>query len=235
MQLVSATESNAYPGTLLHRTQALITLEQLQKPLLLDLFRVATSAEHNYDLPFYFNGQLLETNFSYQQPEQLQPLGDSHGYQHLYLEGQGAPSGDNAALTWLNQGKFYTLTTATDSDDQLLFTRIGANDPQFNLRRDAAFMLRRQQRGDTLFATLVEPHGSYSPVTERSANPRGSVEQLTVEQSDDRYSAVSFRLSDGTAQLFILANGQTDAEHRHQLTLNGVSYQWQGGYFFGPL
>ena len=44
----------------------------------------------------------------------------------------------------MGNGKFYTLTSVTDSSDELLFTRLGANDPEFNLRRDAAFMIRRK-------------------------------------------------------------------------------------------
>ena len=235
LQVVSAKERNAYPGTLLHRTQVMVAQETLDKPLLLDLFKVTSEQPNQYDLPFYFNGQLLETNFAYQQPAQLVPLGDSHGYQHLYTEGQGSPAADNIKVTWMNQGKFYTLTAAAKAEDQLLFTRIGANDPNFNLRRDAAFMQRRKDSQNTLFATVIEPHGDYSPVTEKSRNPRGRVSNLRVLHDSDNYTAVAFALAEHGEQVFIIANQTASAEQTHALEAEGRSYRWQGAYLFAPL
>ncbi|MDC0404398.1 heparinase II/III family protein, partial [Porticoccaceae bacterium] len=232
VQVVSAKESNAYPGTLLHRTQVMVAIETLEKPLLLDIFKITSEQQNQYDLPFYFNGQLLETNFAHQQPAQLEPLGDSHGYQHLYTEGEGAPAGDNIAITWLNEGKFYTLTAAAKAADELLFARIGANDPNFNLRRDAAFMQRRSNEQNTLFATVIEPHGNYSPVTEKSHNPRGRVSNVEVINDDENYTAVAFDIADSGQHLFILANQNTQLSDQHSLEIDGQIYQWQGGYFF---
>ena len=49
---------------------------------------------------------------------------------------------DNIQFSRLSGGRFYTLTSATNPADELLFTRLGANDPEFNLRRDPALMIR---------------------------------------------------------------------------------------------
>ena len=54
----------------------------------------------------------------------------------------------------------------TDENDELLLTRIGANDPDFNLRRDPAIIVRRPEASDTLFASIIQPHGSYNVVSE---------------------------------------------------------------------
>ena len=52
-------------------------------------------------------------------------------------------------------------------------TRLGANDPDFNLRRDPALLLRRRAE-NTTFVTAIEPHGTYSPVTESASNARSA-------------------------------------------------------------
>ena len=63
MQVVSAIDTNAYPGTELKRTMALIKNEHLEKPFLLDILKVISDNENQYDLPFYFMGQVMEVNF----------------------------------------------------------------------------------------------------------------------------------------------------------------------------
>ena len=66
---------------------------------------------------------------------------------------------------WINLnniriGLFYSLTSAAEASDELLFTRVGASDPNFNLRRDAGFMIRRDGVSDTeLKLLMVRPTG----------------------------------------------------------------------------
>ncbi len=60
VQVVSATESNAYPGTELRRTMAMIKNRNFSKPFLLDILKVTSNNENQYDLPFYFMGQVLQ-------------------------------------------------------------------------------------------------------------------------------------------------------------------------------
>ncbi|MEQ9561457.1 MAG: alginate lyase family protein, partial [Woeseiaceae bacterium] len=153
LQVVSAIEVNAYPGTELKRTMALIRDEGFERPYVLDIFKVTSSEAGQYDLPFYFMGQVIDADFAYETPKVLPQLGAENGYQHLYLEGRGRSSTGNAKVSWLGNGRFHTLTVITSSTDQLLFTRLGANDHEFNLRRDAAFMIRRPDAIGTVFAT----------------------------------------------------------------------------------
>ncbi|NIP19386.1 MAG: hypothetical protein GWM87_15435, partial [Xanthomonadales bacterium] len=56
---MSASESNAYPGTELRRTMALIGKEGFGKPFLLDIFKVVSDTPHRYDLPFHYLGQVM--------------------------------------------------------------------------------------------------------------------------------------------------------------------------------
>ena len=80
----------------------------------------------------------------------------------------------------MNNYKFYTLTSVTNTNDELLFTRIGANDPEFNLRRDPALILRRKNTKNTLFVSTIEAHGNYSPVSESAVNSKSSIKELKV-------------------------------------------------------
>ena len=228
VQVVSAFENNAYPGTVMKRTMALIKNARFEKPFLLDIFKVISDKENQYDLPFYFMGQVMGTNFAYDSPSALRALGEKNGYEHLYLEGTGKPSGNNTVLSWMGYGKFYTLTSATHAADELLFTRIGANDPDFNLRRDAAFIIRRNGAANTVFATAVESHGSYSPVSEIAVNANSNIAELNVVYDDDDYTAVMIEDVQGHTSIFVLSNDDASASSEHELEIDGRIYEWSG-------
>ncbi|MEM7503837.1 MAG: alginate lyase family protein [Pseudomonadota bacterium] len=233
VKVVSATETNAYPGTEMRRTMALIKNDALDKPFLLDLFQIASSRKNQYDLPFYYFGQIISTNFEYASPSVLQALGDSNGYQHLYLEGRGKPSSDIAKMSWMDSGRFYTLTALSGPTDELLFARLGANDPDFNLRRDPAFILRRSDSASTVFATTIETHGSYSPVTELALNSNSSIAGLKMLLDDAAYTALSIEDVSGNESVFILSNADASAAVTHELEIADSRYTWTGPYYYG--
>ncbi len=231
IQIVSAKEVNAYPGTELHRTMTMIKHQDFEKPFVLDLLKVSSKRKNQYDLPFYYLGQIIDTNFDYQSSRHLQALGKSNGYQHLYLEGKGSASDDNAKFTWLSNQKYYTLTSAVDQSDEILLTRLGANDPKFNLRRDAGFMLRRKNTKSTVFASIIEPHGSYSPVTELSLNSNSNVDRLNVIRDDKYYTAVDIKTVNGGKMLLIVANTDASDSKNHRIKISNKTYKWQGPFF----
>ena len=228
VQVVSAIETNAYPGTAMKRTMALIRNESFEKPYLLDIFKVDSDTVNQYDLPFYFMGQMMQVNFDYDSPSALRALGGNSGYEHLYLEGTGSPTGNNTVLSWMENGKFYTLTSVAHAADELLFARIGANDPEFNLRRDAALIIRRNGAAETVFATAVEPHGSYSPVSEIAVNSNSRIAELNIVYDDDDYTAVTIEDVHGQISIFILSNEDPSASSEHELEVNGRTYEWSG-------
>lgn len=232
MQVVSAREANAYPGTEMLRTMAMIKHATLDKPFVLDLMKVSSKTKNQYDLPLYFLGQFIEVDYSYSSPQSMVPLGDSNGYEHLYLEGVGKPVTDTTQFTWLVNGKFYTQTSAVNRSDEMLFARLGANDPEFNLRRDAALILRRAEVSDTVFASIIEPHGSYSPVSELSVNPKSKFADVAVVHDSDAYTAVAIMASDEQLSIFIVANQNASTELQHTLTIDGSVYQWQGPFYY---
>lgn len=233
LQIVSAKENNAYPGTQMHRTLVVLKSEEYEKPILLDILKVNSAQKNQYDLPFYYMGQVMKTNFKYSSFPTLSPLGKDNGYQHLWKEAVGKPSStNNSRLTWLNKGKFYSLTTITKETDELIFSRVGANDPEFNLRRDAGLMIRRPNTQNTLFVSTIEPHGNYSTVSEFAVNASSSIKELKVVLDTEEYTAVLITSLKGNSKLFIVANTNALKETKHRLKINNKNYAWSGSYYY---
>ncbi|WP_054852674.1 alginate lyase family protein [Olleya sp. ITB9] len=232
VQVVSAIEKNAYPGTTMLRTMAIIKDEDFEKPYMFDIMKVTSATANQYDFPFYYFGQVLQTNFEYNSPETLKPLGSKNGYQHLYLEGLGKASEDNTKFSWFNNNKFYSLTTETSVKDELLFARIGANDPNFNLRRDPALILRTKNSKNRTFVSVIEAHGSYSPVSESAVNSNSSIKLIKTVLDSEDYTAIEITNINGNVKLFITSNTNNLKETKHNITINGKSFEWSGSYYF---
>ena len=232
IQIVSAKELNAYPGVEMHRTLALIKDDRFEKPLLLDVFRVNSDTENQYELPYNFFGQLLSANYKYEQPKALVPMGDSHGYQHLRLEAEGQSETNNAKLTWFVNDRFYSITTFVSADDKLQLVRSGANDPNFNLRRDPAFIIKKNLQKNAVFASVVEAHGKYDRVTEFADNAFSSISKVDVLMNSENYTAVSFQDKKENKWMLILANKDASKESKHEIQIHGVDYKWNGAFYF---
>jgi len=232
IQIVSATETNAYPGTKMHRTMAIIKQDGFEKPFMLDILKVTSDSTNQYDLPFYYMGQVVKTNVDYKIPNTLEPLGERNGYQHLWLEGTGMTNNENTKFSWLDNGRFYTLTSATSPNDELKLVRIGANDPEFNLRREAGVILRRKDINNTLFVSTIESHGSYSPVSELAINSNSNIKELKVVVDTAAYTAIEITAINDETSLFIIANTNNSKEAEHKLKINDKNYEWSGSYHF---
>ncbi|MBU3010160.1 heparinase II/III family protein [Polaribacter vadi] len=232
VQIVSSKVSNTYSGTEMHRTMAVIKDQDFEKPFVLDIMKVEAESKNQYDFPFYYFGQVLDANFEYKTPKSLKPLGKKNGYQHLFLEGEAKATNENSKFSWFNNNKFYTLTSITNNKDELLFTRIGANDPQFNLRRDPALILRRNNVKNTTFVSVIESHGSYSAVSESALNSKSSIVKLQVILDSDSYTAIEITSIKGNTKLFITSNKNASKEAKHTLSIKGKNYSWVGAYHY---
>ena len=94
VQVVSAKTNDAYPGSDLHRTLVLFKTKDFSEPLLIDVFKVNSDNENQYDLPLWYQGHLMQTNFEYKkETTTLKQLGDSAGYQFLWKEAVGRNAG----------------------------------------------------------------------------------------------------------------------------------------------
>ena len=231
-QIMSAKEANAYPGTTLHRTMIVVKDKELNNPFVLDLFRIKSATENQYDLPFYYFGQIVSTSFKTQAFKNLSTLGKKNGYQHLWNEAQGKGESEGIQFTWLNNKRFYTITSATNKEDTIFLARLGANDPEFNLRKDPALILRKDNTKETVFASIIESHGTYNPVTEKATNAYSVFSVVKVLVNNENYTGVELQYKSGTSKIIIVSNSNASEAVQHDIKINGMSYQWTGAYYY---
>jgi len=231
VQVVSAKSKNTYEDGELHRTMVLIKDENFSHPLLIDVFKANTKSNSQFDLPIWFQGQLLLTNFDYKSElTSLNTLGKGHGYQHIWKEASGKAKGDNAHINWFSNGKFYSMTSAVGADDELIFARLGANDPEYNLRHDPAFIIRKKDAQQATFVSIIEPHGKYNWVSELAEEPFTSVEKLSILQDDDNYTIIQFSNKGGKEWTLSLAHNDASETSKHQVKVGDKSFEWTGVY-----
>ncbi|HAA24465.1 MAG TPA: heparinase [Cytophagales bacterium] len=236
VQLMSAKDREGYADIVLHRTMALLRSDASQAPLVLDLFRVeSATGVHTYELPFYFQGEFMQSNFPIEAEAVLRPMGEEYGYQHLWAEAKGTVSEKTATVNWLQDDVFYTWTAAASADDQVTFGRIGANDPKFNLRRDPVFLWQREGEGPTVFASVTEAHGRYSAVTERVESAYSQIKALNILSDSEEYTAVEIIHQDGTTWVFAMANQDSDPNTPHTLAVGGNSIAWTGPVHYSKI
>ncbi len=230
IQVVSAVEPSAYPGMELHRTIAMISNDQFENPVILDLFRISSESAHKtYDLPFYFQGDVMKTSFS-TELRLFESLGNDHGYQHLGIEAISRPEQDNVVFNWFHEDRFYTLTATADSTDQVIFGRTGKADPSFNLRRDPVLILRKNNRRDAVFVSATECHGRYSPVTEIASNAYGNIKKINILKNNDQYSIVQLDTKTGRSMIFAICNSDNGASVHHEVVIGNEVVEWDGPF-----
>ena len=231
VQIISANENNAYPGTTIQRTMALIEEVGFEKPFLLDILQVDSKTANQYDLPYYYLGQIMSVDFAYNTPKILEPLGKYNGYQHLWKEGSSVLTADNTKISWLKEGNFYTLTSVTQPSDEVFFVRIGANDPSFNLRNDPGIIYRKKNVQKATFVSILETHGSYSPVNELAKNAYSSIEKIKIIYEDSNYIGVQIKNKSGALIVFLFSTKNNKSNQKHHITINGKNYNWVGPYY----
>jgi len=193
LQVVSAKETNAYPGVSMLRTIAIANIKELEKPLVIDVFKITSDNEHQYDLPYWYQGQITNTPFAIQSnTKKLVPLGNAYGYQHIWLTATGKSENGNASVTILNNRRFYTTTFLSDASTQIKFVTVGANDPNFNLRNEKGFIISTPKAKGHIFISLIESHGSTDPTAETTTGSKGKVQSVKLIKDTDNTTAFQF-------------------------------------------
>lgn len=246
LTLASASIDSAYDDVAFKRTFALINIPQREAVITVDILKVTASQPHQYDLPVHYQGQLIDTNFDREASlTQLSTLGSANGYQHLWLLATANLAQDNpndtlARVTWLNDnGRFYshsTLVSTNGKHQQMLFTQLGANDPNMNLRQQPAFIYRVEASNHT-FVSVLEPHGEYNPAKEFTLSATSNIAALTHHQQAE-LSAVHIRFTDGEQYLLAINHSEQALTEQTQsvININGVQYPFNGrAQLLGPL
>lgn len=228
-QVVSARANDHYPGVDMQRTMFLIKDEKLQYPVIVDVYRLASDQQHVYDYPIHFDGQMIFSNTPFTADTAVQKImGDNFGYQHIWQQAQGKAI-ENSAVTFLNGSRYYTVTTNSTPDMELLFGRTGANDPNFNLRSEPMFLLRK--KADThVFASVIEPHGFFSEAMEKSDQARPVIASVNVVADDASSTVVEVTGKNGIHWILGVNNGEASTKTSHKIKAGNRTFQWTGNY-----
>jgi hypothetical protein len=226
-QVMSATSDQIAPGVRMQRTVMLVRDDRFPSPAVIDVIRLTADAPHQYDLPFYYQGQLVNAApFPAAQTRARLPLGERNGYQHLWVEATATARG-TVQWTWLLGGRYYSVISGADTGMEAFFVRIGAGDPGFNLRTEPAVILRRRA-SSCVFASVIEPHGAFDPVDEISHNARPSISEVRVVADSDEGTVVEIGGADALRWHVQIANGTPSATALHTVSQGGVQYSWKG-------
>jgi hypothetical protein len=226
---IYAEEDNAYPGTNLRRSLSLVSLPELDRPLLVDLFKVSGRAK-TIDIPTHYLGQFIEISEPLIAPTTLVPLGTDSGYQHILEEARtDLSSGTALKFTWLNANRFYTMFRSVKPGDTFIHGRLGVNDPDFNLRRDPVLIHRRSPlENRNSFVSVIESHGSYSPVTELSTGQQSAISGLDVVLDSREYTVATIALRSGDSFVLAWAHENLSAVEVHEIRLPSGTLRWIG-------
>ncbi len=222
-------------GVDLVRSMATLELDGFDHPVVIDVLKVTSDKKHQYDLPLYYQGQIININFPVSaNQQQLNPLGKANGYQHLWNKAEGKPHEGLAQVSWILNDRFYTYSQThskvSQADNSIFFVELGANDPNFNLRRENGLVTRVKGVKNTTFVSLLEPHGKYDGRIERTTNSYSGVEGLSLEQVSD-YDVITIRSKTGK-QWYLLLSYNTDENQQHQVSVNGEVKKWKGFFHF---
>ncbi|MBV7260326.1 alginate lyase family protein [Erythrobacter crassostreae] len=228
LQVSSGRIAEAYPGVLMQRTLIVPDIPGLEAPVVLDLVRGRSRDAHQYDLPLHYSGHIMEFDFAVDSNVEARPvLGEANGYQHIWVDAQAKRDDGKGALTWILDGRFYTYRFAGNGPIDVVLGETGANDPNFNLRREPLIMLRAsRENGQASFASLLEAHGKYDGAAEQTVASRSRVADLDhswIEGVD------IVRLTLKSGQRFAIAvSHQPDPEAAHSVTIDGETIAWTG-------
>lgn len=217
----------AYDGVALQRLIAMV-----DRPgggqYVIDVMRARSDETHNYDLPVHFKGQLIETNIDFNHnTAELRPLGQDNGYQHLWKTAS-SPTADANTLSDMSiliDDQFYTFTFATNSPTAANLARLGANDPDNNLRNEQALLLRTQAESVD-FVSIYERHGRYDNDEEITVYEGGSIANIEISELDG-IDVYSIKPKTGATIQLLYANGG-DGDTEHKLFLGDETIRWTG-------
>tara|TARA_R110000751_G_scaffold2018_14_gene9814 strand:+ start:38771 stop:40942 length:2172 start_codon:yes stop_codon:yes gene_type:complete len=229
LQVTTARIDSAYPQervTML-RTLALLDVAGLDAPVVVDVLRAEGEGSATFDLPLHYSGHIIETGFAVERNLAGRPvLGADHGYQHIWVDGTAAPEADEAFITWIFGGRFYTYRFVPQAGAQAILGESGANDPAFNLRREPLIIQRVSGAADATFVSMLEPHGLYDGATEQTVDSRSLIASLRHEKYNS-YDLVIVETKGGE-QTVLAISYDDDPAQRHNATVDGRTLSWTG-------
>lgn len=228
--ITGAVMEDAYEGVRFRRTLAMLEGIAPNRPMVIDVLRVDGGAPHRYDLPLHFSDQLIAASPRlHSRTAELVPLGTDNGYQHLWLRARTeVDAGDTFALTWLAGNRFYTWTALAGDDLEVLFTELGAADPDFNLRREQAVILRVPNADATTFVSVLEPHGEYNGSEEYTVQSESRIRVL--ERFDTGAADLIHIVASNGNERWLALSRDPQPDRKHTASAGGRTFTWHGYY-----
>ncbi len=227
VQIVSAEDTAAHQGVALHRTMLLVDWPGLDHPFVIDLLKARSTEAHRFDLPLYFAGALIETEPAIAMRASLQPVGAANGYQHLWRLGEArGAAGERLAFTWLQNGRFYTYSVVANADIDIAYVRVGATDPDFNLRSEPGLIFGAENVRNLDMVAVLEPHGEYNGAREYTFGSESRVARLQ-RLEDDGKDLVVIESKDG-ATIRVALSYDPNPDTAHTIRTAAGDYRWRG-------
>jgi len=241
LKISSARIQGAYKDVAFSRTQALVNTEE-GHVFVVDLLDAVSDSHHQFDLPVHFYGQFIDSNIALaRESESQRALGSNNGYQHLWLAAKGKAPAGLAKVTWLNKKTFYThssvvyrpesATAANALAHDLLMVRIGANDPNFNLIANQAFVHRVNASGNIQFLSLLEVHGEYNGSQEFTRNSRSQLiglSNVSAEINNAKVTLLKVDFENDISYLLAISQEAKDQNSQTVFTYSDTEYVVNG-------
>ena len=230
LKIVSASIDKAYDGVSFTRTLAMIANNGFQNPVTLDVLKVSSGEDHQYDLPLHFDGHVTNVSHPLEaSTTSMTALGEKNGYQHLWLRAKAqVGEGELFQLTWLKDNRFYTYSVLAEKAMEVLFTQTGASDPDFNLRTEPGLILRVKDASNLTFISLLESHGEYNGSREFTTASASSITAIEHFNGGDA-EAVRVTNKSGSAVVLGLSPESRDDES-HLVKAGSTAIEWSGSH-----
>jgi hypothetical protein len=154
--------------------------------------------------------------------------GKKNGYQFLWKETEAVVKKPMAQITFLNEEAFYTVSSSITDSARILFTRTGAGDPNFNLRREPSYIVRTRAAKQT-YVNVIELHGHYNTLAEVANNTYSAVTSIKIIRDDEQYTAALIMIS-GKPLLVVQSNQTNQSGVKHSINYGGKPIEWVGAY-----
>lgn len=226
LQLSAAKIDTAYPDVSFTRVMALVDLPGSEHPLVVDLVRADSDGTHQYDLPMHYQGQIMRIGFETDSSVTSRPvLGADNGYQHIWVDAEGTPTlSENAFVTWLLDDRFYTARWIPQYGSKTVLAEIGANDPNFNLRREPILIQRLSGAGSASFVTVLESHGKFDGAAERTTLSDSLIQSVEHIREGDA-DIVTITMKDGATQTLTIGADCTAQTSAKPAAVSGTAGQ----------
>src|SRR5436190_8652539 len=226
--VAAAEENNAYKNIHLQRNLYMVQLPEGKK-MIIDIFNTSANELHQYDLPFQYNGQFIATSFKYTPATKKQEtLGTKNGYQFIWKEAEASVNEGTVQFTFLNNSTYYSISSLVQDSAKLFFARTGANDPDFNLRREPSYIIRKKAASPS-FINVIEIHGKFDTVNEYSSNAYPSVKKINLLKQDNEFTVAEILLNDKSL-VVVQCNKDFKAGNKHTVNAGGKNFEWTGPY-----